>query len=140
METNIMWSHEARLTPVVGSASEARAFVCLQLADHHLLHLVEDVRLAVSELVTNAVRHAQTPLTVTLERLPSRVRLSVHDGSPLPPTAVAARLEDCGGRGLEVVGLVSNDWGVDHGSNGDKSVWASFDVAPRAAPSFLAPV
>ncbi len=58
--------HEAVLAVESMSPALARDFVRLLLVAHHLSHLVEDMRLVVSELGTNAVTHAQTPFSVTL--------------------------------------------------------------------------
>ena len=60
------WSHETVLAPEPISAALARDFVYVHLVAHDLFPLVEDVRLVVSELATNAVAHAQTPFRVTL--------------------------------------------------------------------------
>ena len=59
------WSHKTELAAEPMSVQLARDFVCLHLVANRLLHLVEDVRLVVSD-ATNAVAHAQTPLIVTL--------------------------------------------------------------------------
>jgi len=62
------WSSTISLAAEPTSASKARDFVCLQLLRHGLRHLEDDLRLVVSELVTNAITHAQTPSNVLLQR------------------------------------------------------------------------
>lgn len=69
------WSHETVLAADPMSVARARDFVCTHLVVHDLLHLVEDVRLVVSELATNAVAHAQTPFAVTLSSANGSVSL-----------------------------------------------------------------
>ena len=86
-----------------------------------------------SELATNAVRHANTPFTVTLERIDRSVLLTVTDGSPDPPVQVATGLLDTGVRGLSIVDLMSGDWGVIRRPGEGKSVWASFACEPARA-------
>ena len=117
----------------------ARHFVCSLLIDHRLLYLVEDVRLVVSELATNAIRHAKTPITVTLEQVDRAVLLTVTDGSFAAPVRQETHLLDTGGRGLSIVALVSHEWGVIQGPGEAKSVWASFalpaDTRPRPGRS-----
>ena len=108
----------------------AREFVRRYLVRHGLLLLVEDVRLVVSELATNALMHAQTPFTVTLTGGERFVRLTVWDGLHESPVQVAASLMDTGGRGLNIVEQLASRWGV---TNADatghaKCVWASFEV------------
>lgn len=108
------------------SVLRARRFVCVHLVEHRLWYLVDDVRLAVSELAANAVRHAHSPFTVSLGRADRAVFLSVQDGSPGAPALLAPGLSDTAGRGMSIVDLVSDDWGVTPAPGGGKSVWASF--------------
>lgn len=85
--------------------------------------LLEDVRLVVSELITNAVMH--TPIGGVL-----RVwllggggwRVEVEDHSDRPPEAVTSARE-IGGRGLELVALLAGRWGSVPLHEG-KVVWA----------------
>ena len=120
------WSHERTLPGEARSVLRARQFVCFHLVDHRLFYLVDDVRLAASELAANVVRHAHTPFTVILERAAQSVMLTVQDGSPSPPVHLAAEPFEVGGRGLSIIDLVSDDWGVTEGPGRGKSVWASF--------------
>jgi anti-sigma regulatory factor (Ser/Thr protein kinase) len=116
MRDTVLWTHETVLAADAVSAARARAFVQDQLLAHDLPDVVEDSRLVVSELATNAVLHAQTPFTVTLERTQQSVVLTVRDGSSSVPVPVAA---------------VSRDWGVSVGEDGAKAVWASFAARTR---------
>ena len=135
MGESVLWSYDAVLAAEAVSAAKARDFVRGHLLAHDLTDLVEDVRLVVSELATNAMVHAQTPFTVTLEGRESTVLLIVSDGSPVAPVRVAAHPLDTGGRGLSIVDLVSRDWGATRTADGAKSVWASFDARTLAATS-----
>lgn len=128
MNQATLWSHHMQFLAELRSVSEARHFVCTLLVDHRFLNLVEDVRLVVSELATNAVRHAHTPFTVTLERVDQSVLLTVTDGSPDPPARLPTALLTTGGRGLSLVDEVSGDWGVIRRGAQGKSVWASFTL------------
>lgn len=122
------WSHRAAFQATPRSASQARSFVVRHLVDHGLEHLVEAVRLAASELATNALVHAQTAFVVTLERRDNVVLLTVGDDSLSLPARRAAQVMDSTGRGLEIVDIVSSDWGIDTGAAGSKAVWASFVI------------
>ena len=126
MNQATLWSHQMQLPAEVQSVPKARHFVCTVLIEHRFLNLVEGVRLVVSELATNAVRHAHTPFTVTLGQVDQSVLLTVSDGSPDPPVQFAADLVHTGRRGLSLVDKVSRDWGVIQRPGGGKSVWASF--------------
>jgi anti-sigma regulatory factor (Ser/Thr protein kinase) len=130
MTSAILWSHEAPFTPDALSASSARDFVCHHLVEHDLLYLVEDVRLVVSELVTNAVVHAQTPLVVTVQGLHFCVIVTVQDDSVSPPRTVVANATDTAGRGLDLVEQLSSHWGVSASVDGGKHVWALFATRP----------
>jgi anti-sigma regulatory factor (Ser/Thr protein kinase) len=126
-----LWSHKCTLPAEAGSAFRARGFVTQHLADHNLSYLGDDVRLVASELATNALLHAKTPFTVSLEQLARAVLLTVQDGSPSTPERVDAQVMDTHGRGLFLVDQASHDWGVTEGPGGFKSVWASFVIEPH---------
>lgn len=82
--------------------------------------------LVASELATNALQHAGTPFHVTLEGFDHTLRLTVSDGSRDGPVQLASELLDTGGRGLEIVDLLSRSWGYLEDVTG-KSVWVEFD-------------
>ena len=120
------WSHQIVLAANPLSASKAREFVCLHLRDHHEVELVDDVRLVVSELATNAVAHAQTPFVVTVSLTDELVLVVIQDTSTSVPVRRSPEATDLSGRGLMIVELLSQDWGTHTDVEGTKSVWASF--------------
>jgi anti-sigma regulatory factor (Ser/Thr protein kinase) len=79
--------------------------------DAHL----ETVRLLISELVTNAVRHGDRDTPVELHaHWNSFVRVEVMDhGHGFTPKPRTAPVEDPGGFGLFLVGTLADRWGVD---------------------------
>ena len=88
---------------------------------------VEDAALVVlSELVTNAVRHARVSPGREIEtryvREANGVRIEVHDAADERPTARVPG--DSGGWGLGLVDELSDRWGVDDRAGVGKSVWA----------------
>lgn len=95
--------------------------------------LAESARLAVSELVTNAILHAEPPMTVHVRGTPEHPRIEVTDQSLVPPqrrgSDVMVDLEDefswtTMGRGLDLVATHSVRWGADISPNGlGKVVW-----------------
>jgi anti-sigma regulatory factor (Ser/Thr protein kinase) len=121
-----LWSYETELEAELVSVLRARRFVCDHLVEHRLLYLVDDVRLVASELVTNAVRYAHMPISVVLGQADRTVWLTVQDDCPVPPVHLAADVMSTAGRGIAIVELVSQNWGVTDGPRGGKSVWASF--------------
>jgi anti-sigma regulatory factor (Ser/Thr protein kinase) len=130
--TATYWSHQAGFEASPICASQARNFVTQHLVDHRLLYLVDPIRLVASELATNALVHAQTAFGVTLAASDQTVLLTVRDDSLAPPARRDAHAMDLSGRGLEIVDIVSLDWGVDQDGAGSKAVWASFAIrSPR---------
>jgi len=84
----------------------------------------EAAEIVVTELVTNAVEHAESASVVEVERREHSLRLTVRDFdlAPLP----AAHLPDPTsprGRGLAMVAAVTSAWGVESHRDG-KTVWA----------------
>lgn len=115
------------LEPVPGSAAAARRFVADTLGGWGCDALVETARLLVSELVTNAVLHARTAMTLVVGLRRGGVRVEVHDGSPGSPVLREYGDDAMTGRGLALVAELSARWGVDRDRDG-KSVWFELDV------------
>lgn len=95
--------------------------------------LIETAELGVSELVTNALLHADPPIAVRLRGTYDHPRVEVFDGSHEPPTANPQMPDDDDllstiGRGLGIVAMCSLAWGADLQPRG-KVVW--FEPAPR---------
>jgi len=130
------WTHTVSLSPESGSAARARAFVGTHLLDHGLPTLVDDVRLVVSELTTNALQHAQTPFDLTVTREGHYVLISVQDGSPHLPRPATPDPSMPRGRGLAIVDRLSAGWGVDVAADRTKAVWARFDTGRTMAPEW----
>ena len=128
MGSTTTWSHQTSLEATPTSAAQARAFVSDHLVDHRLLYLVESVRLVTSELATNALLHAQTAFSVTLSASDTEVVLTVRDYSQALPERRGAQVLDATGRGLEIVEIVSQEWGINQDEAGSKGVWASFAI------------
>lgn len=89
----------------------------------------EDLRLLVTELVTNGVRHGSQrgPLGVAVTLGDETVRVEVSDGGRgfSPPTAPMPRGDGSGGWGLQLVDRVASSWGVE--INDTTCVW--FELA-----------
>jgi anti-sigma regulatory factor (Ser/Thr protein kinase) len=82
-----------------------------------------DLAMAVSELVSNAVLHARTPFEVRVESLDDGIRVEVLDRSPTMPVARRADPTTVTGRGLLIVQTVSRSWGTEACADGGKVVW-----------------
>jgi anti-sigma regulatory factor (Ser/Thr protein kinase) len=108
-----------RLTRGAQAPAQARTTIADWLEGLVDRRSVEDVKLLVSELVTNAVRHPRRDghIDVTLELSRARVRVEVCDpGDGFRKPRVGAPPPDAlGGRGLLIVDRVASRWGVTAG-------------------------
>jgi Histidine kinase-like ATPase domain len=134
-----------------GAPGFARRMVVRTLRRHgHRGALVDDVALVVSELATNAVRHAATPFSLVLEVRGATVRVAVHDHTPLRTDTPHWYLIPQPLHGLGIVAAIASRWGVEARHDG-KVVWADLAVpasrggaqatgcsAPRASRSAAA--
>ncbi|MFF7045832.1 SpoIIE family protein phosphatase [Streptomyces massasporeus] len=83
----------------------------------------DTVLLLISELVTNAVRFAEGPVTVRLIRAGNGLLCEVGDSGNGRPRLRRGDLLDNGGRGLSIVHRLTTRWGVRWTDTG-KVVWA----------------
>ncbi|MFF4362806.1 ATP-binding protein [Streptomyces sp. NPDC001604] len=103
-----------------------RRIVSAHLHLWDLTGLCDSATLAVSELVTNAVRHGQgKPVGFRVTNTDNELRIEVTDGNSTP-----ARLREAGesaesGRGLLLVGALAKEWGV---SPDGMTTWCSFAI------------
>jgi anti-sigma regulatory factor (Ser/Thr protein kinase) len=80
-----------------------------------------DVLLAVSELVTNAIRHGDDPVTLKVTPANGVVRVEVTDANPSLFVSAGADMDE-GRRGLRLIDAVCRAWGW-HPVDGGKCVW-----------------
>jgi len=100
----------------------ARRNACRQLSEWSLDEASFVTELVVSELVTNAIRHAQPPISLRLIHDRSLI-CEVSDGSTTAPHLRRARTFDEGGRGLLLVAQLTQAWGTRQTHHG-KTIWA----------------
>ncbi|MFI8433472.1 SpoIIE family protein phosphatase [Streptomyces sp. NPDC079020] len=115
------------LEPEDAAPGRARRLARRALSRWGLDDLSDEVELLVSEVVTNAVRYAERPVTLRLLRT-DILRCEVGDDSPQLPRQRRARETDEGGRGLFLVNRLARRWGATRLSTG-KVVW--FEMATR---------
>ncbi|GAA2280120.1 SpoIIE family protein phosphatase [Streptomyces hawaiiensis] len=108
--------------PDTAAVAEARKNASRQLAEWGLDACAFVTELVVSELVTNAIRHAEPPIELRLIYDRSLI-CEVSDGSTTAPHMRRARTYDEGGRGLLLVAQTCQGWGARHTING-KVIWA----------------
>lgn len=103
----------------------ARRFVADALGSEGLDGALYQIMVVVSELSTNAVRHAASDFSVTVLAGERIVFVGVRDSSPSPPVLHASSDLATSGRGLALVDALADRWGCERSGSG-KLVWAEF--------------
>ncbi|MFI0923722.1 SpoIIE family protein phosphatase [Streptomyces sp. NPDC021012] len=102
--------------------ARARSMAAEQLGRWGLDELAFTTELVVSELVTNAIRHASGPIVLRLIRDRSLI-CEVSDSQHTSPHARYAGNDEEGGRGLFMVAQLTEHWGTRYMPTG-KTIWA----------------
>lgn len=141
----------------VTAVSCARMFAGHVLDSWHLAQFIDDVQLIASELVTNAVKAtgvldpepscaglgAVAIIGVQIRIDGDRLYVEVWDSSSQLPVMLPSGSEEESGRGLLLVEMLSNRWGVYRPESGGKIVWAelwltnAMKVPSTAAPEII---
>jgi anti-sigma regulatory factor (Ser/Thr protein kinase) len=128
------------VTPL--SVRIARVIVSAHLRLWGLEKLVDTGALVVSELLTNVLNHTRPDrdgrrsALITVTRTPDGVALCVHDEDPSLPQRRCAGDEDEDGRGLQLVSVIADQFGVSRTPSGGKDVWLTLlsPGEPKATP------
>ena len=130
-ETNVGdWT----LPPEPRSVARARELAREQLTAWQLDALADTAELLVSELVTNALRYGEGNIRLRL-MLDRTLVCEVWDAGQVQPRRRRAHDTDEGGRGLQLVDLLSSGWGSRRTPTG-KAVWFQM---PRPEEGVVAP-
>jgi anti-sigma regulatory factor (Ser/Thr protein kinase) len=119
------WRAVIDLAPTVAAPAAARKVVAAVLRGWGLAAGIADAEHIVTELVTNAIRHAPGPVCYELELVghSDGVRIYVADGSAARPVVVEQSPLVANGRGMRIVQALAASWGADE-HHGGKRVWA----------------
>lgn len=90
--------------------------------------------LLVNEVVSNAVIHTGTDVTVRMDLDPPCLRVEVEDGSPVLPEPLDITPESERGRGLFLIQALAKRWGARRTAEG-KVVWFEIEVTCQGQPS-----
>ena len=121
LEASLTLDHDRR------SPSAARRFVSVTLAAWGCSDALDEALLVTSELVTNAIVHADSAPELFLRFSGTALHIEVRDVSPGSPTPNDASPGDLGGRGLAMIDRLAAAWGVTPTPNGGKAVWVDLN-------------
>ncbi|MFE6821332.1 SpoIIE family protein phosphatase [Streptomyces sp. NPDC057690] len=113
--------------------SEARHMIRAAVRTWGARDRADEIELVADELITNALMHTEGAAIVTLRVLTGtehRLRVEVEDSSSALPRRREAGESGVSGRGLLLVDLLTDAWGVE-ARGGGKCVWCEFVVAER---------
>jgi anti-sigma regulatory factor (Ser/Thr protein kinase) len=117
---------EVDFLPAEHRIGQMRRITSAQLRHWDLTTLTDDATLAVSELVTNAIKHSKgQPVGLRVRRSAYELRIEVTDGTAAPARLRSAGVADENGRGLFLVAALAKEWGV---SKDGKTTWCVFRI------------
>ena len=113
---------------VPASAGAARRFAAEILAASAAPAALETIQLMVSELATNCILHTESGFDLTIVRDSARIRVEATDRGAGEPRKRSPKPTDATGRGLQIVDMLSTDWGYHRSPDGGKTVWFTLDI------------
>jgi RNA polymerase sigma-B factor len=118
------------------SVTAARRFASVVLGESPG-EVREAVELMVSELATNCIRHVDSGFEVIVHRSDDIIRVEVNDHGAGIPVMRSPGPEDANGRGLWIVDMLSDAWGVTPSPPSGKTVWFTLSTTRDAGPGSL---
>jgi CheY-like chemotaxis protein len=106
------------------SVGRARDFVRGALQGWNISYLADDALIVVSELVTNAIKHAHSACELRVSASETSLRIEVTDEGPGTPDPRGPSSDAENGRGLYLIAGLTTAWGVELGEVSGKVVWA----------------
>jgi len=126
MDAHAMQREACVLPRSTNAPALARGFVSSTLTSWAVRDTFADVPLLASELVTNAVRHANGDVALTLQLDDRRMRVAVRDNSDALPVMGDLGAARDGGWGLHIVDRLASSWGLEADGDG-KTVWCEVE-------------
>jgi sigma-B regulation protein RsbU (phosphoserine phosphatase) len=135
IDTEVAVSSHTDLPGVPRAVAEARRFVSAQLSGSLAADALATALLLTSELVTNVVLHARTPVHLGVTRDGESLLVTVADSNPAGPQERAASLEleqlPESGRGLHIIEALADDFGWSRAPEGGGKVsWFVLALPP----------
>ncbi|MDX2629018.1 ATP-binding protein [Streptomyces scabiei] len=133
-------SWELRFLAEPEEVAALRRVLRVHLALWGLGELIDAAQLCVSEIVSNVITHVGpgTPTTLAVSMKGTRLRIEVHDPDTRAlPVVVSAGVDSETGRGMDLVTLTADHWGVQLLTD-RKVTWCEFSTG-LASPNGHAP-
>src|SRR5438477_12482863 len=99
------------------SVTAARRFAA-ELLEDAPSEALETITLMVSELASNCIRHTYSGFELTISQTVDDIRVEATDRGSGEPRIRHPGPSDPNGRGLQIVDMLSADWGVEHSPGG----------------------
>ncbi|MEW1672845.1 ATP-binding protein [Streptomyces noursei] len=113
----------------------ARDDITYTMLRQGLTERLDDAKLLISELVTNVMQHCHSlTVRVVARSTPDTLILSVSDDSPALPARRPSSPDEERGRGLFLLDLLADEWGVGTTDHEAKTVWCCLSLTASAAP------
>ena len=125
-----------RTFPAIPQSVHAARRFALDSLSGSSASLLEAVELMVSELATNCIRHERTSFHITILGTSREIRVEVTDSGTGTPAMRSPGPDEPSGRGLQIVDMLSANWGVQPERPSGKTVW--FTVRSEAGAERLA--
>jgi anti-sigma regulatory factor (Ser/Thr protein kinase) len=125
-------THKRSFTRDPASVGAARRFALETLSGIIPSDAIEAIQLMVSELATNCIRHTNTAFDITIARIRGEIRIEVTDRAGGTPTMRSPAPFEPTGRGLQIVDMLSKDWGVEQRTQSGKTVWFTLATSAQA--------
>lgn len=123
--------HGGDTTVAAAARAWTRAVLQHRLAGRLQDRLADDIDLLVSELAANALVHAGGVEDVELTWSHTTLRIGVHDlTTSVPIVRRRYHPELDHGRGMLLVDLLAERWGVDQHLDDGKTVWLELTIRP----------
>ncbi|MFM9698356.1 ATP-binding protein [Streptomyces europaeiscabiei] len=85
-----------------------------------------------TDLLSNAVKHADGATRLSVDHVGGRLRIAVTDPTSTPPSRIRHRPEKAGGHGIFLVDHLARRWGTRPDDPG-KTVWSAPPLPPDAS-------
>jgi PAS domain S-box-containing protein len=125
--SGLLAEHRQALPSDLSSPGAARQVLRMALGERGRGEWAENAELASSEVVTNAVLHAHSPITLTVRVYRDSVEVVVEDLNATPPSMRDYDSQATTGRGMGMVAALTSQCGVRPLPGGGKAVWFRVD-------------